>query len=170
MSEFNTNGAAEAEKVTEAATDAFKQAEATMTKMFEGVDMAVPEAFRSIAEQTVTQSREAYEKAKDAMEETVGVLEKSIDQAGQGTVALNRKVIDITQSNLNTGFDYAKGLAGAKNVAELMELQTSFFRKQFETLASQAEDIRTLATKVATDTSTPIKDHVTQSIDKVVAS
>lgn len=170
MSESNTNGATETEKVTEAANDTFKQAEATMTKMFEGADMAVPEAFRSFAEQTVTHSREAYEKAKDAMEETVGVLEKSIDQAGQGTVALNRKVIDITQSNLNSGFDFAKNLAGAKNVAELMELQTSYVRKQFETLASQAEDIRTLATKVATDTSEPIKSHVTQSIDKAVAS
>lgn len=170
MSDFNTNAAAEAEKIADAANDTFKQVEANMTKLFEGADMAVPEAVRAFAEQSVNQSREAYEKAKDAMEETVGVLEKSIDQAGQGTVAFNRKVIDITQTNLNTGFDYAKDLAGAKNVAELMELQTSFFRKQFETLASQAEDIRTLATKVATDTTTPIKDHVTQSIDKAVTS
>lgn len=170
MSDFATNAAAEVEKATEAAEETFKTVEANMTKMFDGIDMAVPEAVRSMAEQTVNQSREAYEKAKDAMEDAVGVLEKSIDQAGQGAVAWNRKVIDLTQTNLNTGFDYAKDLAGAKNVAELMELQTTFARKQFETLAAQAEEVRTLATKIATDTTTPIKDHVSRSIDKAMAS
>lgn len=170
MSDVTTNAAAEAEKFAEAAEKTFEQVEANVNKMFEGVDMAVPEAVRAIAEQTVTQSREAYEQAKDAMEEAVGVLEKSIDQAGQGAVAWNRKVIDLAQTNLNTGFDFAKDLAGAKNVAELMELQASFARKQFETLAGQAEEVRTLATKIATDTTNPIKDHVSRSIDKAVAN
>jgi len=170
MSDFATNAAAEVEKATEAAEETFKSVEANMAKMFEGIDMAVPEAVRSMAEQTVNQSREAYEKAKDAMEDAVGVMEKSIDQAGQGAVAWNRKVIDLAQTNLNTGFDYAKDLAGAKNVAELMELQTTFARKQFEALAAQAEEVRTLATKIATDTTTPIKDHVSRSIDKATAS
>ncbi len=51
-----------------------------------------------------------------------------------------------------------------------MELQASFARKQFETLAGQAEEVRTLATKIATDTTNPIKDHVSRSIDKAVAN
>lgn len=168
---MNTNDAYEAaEKVEEAAEDTFKKMEASMTKLFDGVDMAVPEAVRAMAEKSVTQSREAYENAKEAMEEAVEVLEQSIDKAGQGTAAFNRKVIDITQSNLNSGFDLAKDLAGAKNLAEIMELQSSYARKQFEALTAQAEEIRTLTTKIATDTTTPIKDHVSRSIDKAMAS
>jgi phasin len=170
MSEMNTNGIQGAEEAVEATTEAFKKVEADMTKLFEGVDMAVPEAFRSFAEQSVAQSREAYEKAKDAMEEAVEVLEKSIDKAGQGTAAFNRKMIDITQANLNSGFDLAKNLAGAKNITEIMELQSAFFRSQFETLAKQAEEVRDLTTKIATDTTDPIKDHVSRSIDKVKAN
>lgn len=170
MSELNMNGKEAAEEAVETATETFKKVEADMTKMFEGMDMAVPEAFRSFAEQSVTQSREAYEKAKDAMEETVEVLEKSLDQAGQGAAAFNRKVIDITQTNLNSGFDLAKDIAGAKNIAEIMQLQSSFARAQFEALAKQAEEVRELTTKIATDTTSPIKDHVTRSIDKVTAT
>jgi phasin len=170
MTELNRNGAEAAEAAVEAATSTYKKMEADMTKMFEGLDMAVPEAVRSFAEQTVTQSREAYEQAKGAMEEAVEVLEKSIDQAGQGAAALNRKVIDITQTNLNTGFDLAKDLAGAKNIAEIMELQASFARKQFETLTGQAEEIRELTTKFATKTTDPLKEHMTRSIDKVMAN
>ncbi len=167
MSDININNPDEA---VETAEESFKKVEAGVSELFEGVDMAVPEAVRAIAEQTVTQSREAYETAKDTMEEAVEVLEKSIDQAGQGAAAFNRKVIDNAQTNLNTGFDLAKDLASAKNIAEIMELQASYARKQFESLTAQAEEIRTLSTKIATDTTDPIKDHVSQSIDKVMAS
>jgi phasin len=167
MSNINLNGTDEA---VETVTDSFKKVEAGVSEFFEGVDMAVPEAVRAIAEKTVTQSREAYETAKGSMEEAVEVLEKSIDHAGQGAAALNRKVIDNTQTNLNTGFDLAKDLAGAKNIAEIMELQSSFVRKQFEILTAQAEEIRTLSTKIATDTTNPIKDHVSRSIDKATAN
>jgi len=167
MSDFNLNKTDEAVETT---AESFKKVEAGVSELFEGVDMAVPEAVRAIAEQTVTQSREAYETAKDTMEEAVEVLEKSIDQAGQGAAAFNRKVIDNAQTNLNTGFDLAKDLASAKNIEEIIELQASYARKQFEALTAQAEEIRTLSTKIATDTTDPIKDHVSQSIDKVMAS
>ncbi len=167
MSDLNLNNT---DKAVETTAESFKKVEAGVSELFEGVDMAVPEAVRAIAEQTVTQSREAYETAKDTMEEAVEVLEKSIDQAGQGAAALNRKVIDNAQTNLNTGFDLAKDLASAKNIAEIMELQASYARKQFEALTAQVEDIRTLSTKIATDTTDPIKDHVSQSIDKAMTS
>lgn len=169
MSEINVNGAHDAHETVEAPATSFEKVEASVNEIFEGLDLAVPEAVRTVAEKTVAQSREAYEQAKETLEEAVEVLEQTIDQAGQGATALNRKVIDITQTNLNTGFDLAKDLAGAKNIAEIVELQASFARRQFEALAAQAEEIRALTAQVATDTANPLKDHVSRSIDKVVA-
>jgi len=169
MSDMNGNGVNDAKEAVDAAAETLKAVESGVKEAFAGLDVAVPEAVRTVAEQTVTQSREAYENAKDAMEEAVEVLEKSIDHAGQGAAAINRKVIDMTQTNLNTGFDLAKDLAGAKNVAEIMELQSAFVRKQFESLAAQAEEIRTLSTQIATDTANPLKEHVSRSIDKVTS-
>lgn len=169
MPEMNGNGVQEAKETVEAAAETVKAVEKDVNEAFAGLDVAVPEAVRTVAEKTVKQGREAYENAKDAMEEAVEVLEKSIDQAGQGAAAINRKVIDITQTNLNTGFDLAKDLAGAKNVAEIMELQSAYVRKQFEVLTAQAEEIRALSTKIASDATSPLKDHVTRSIDKVIS-
>lgn len=169
MSDLNGNGVQEAKETIEATAKTMKAVEAQVNEAFAGIDVAVPEAVRTVAEKTVKQSREAYENAKGAMEEAVEVLEKSIDEAGQGAAAINRKVIDITQTNLNTGFDFAKDIAGAKNVAEIMELQSAFVRKQFEILSAQAEEIRALTTQVASKTTDPLKDHVTRSIDKVVS-
>jgi phasin len=169
MSEVNINAApagAESEPA-KAAPEAGSAALKPALEAFEGFDLAVPEALRSAAEQFVTQSREAYERSRDAMEDTVEMLEESIDMAGQGTAAINRKVIELLQSNVNSGFDLAKELAGAKNVAEIFERQTAFARKQFETFATQAEEIRELSTKVATDTAEPFKAHVTRSMESL---
>ena len=44
-------------------------------------------------------------------------------------MALNRKAIDIARHNINTGFGFAVSLAGAKNLAEVMELQAAYWHK-----------------------------------------
>jgi hypothetical protein len=83
--------------------------------------------------------------------------ERSFDAGGQGVAALNRKVIDIAQRNINSGFDLAKSLAGAKNLAEWLELQAAYWRKQLGALTAQAEEFRSLSTKVAADAAAPMK-------------
>jgi hypothetical protein len=69
-------------------------------------------------------------------------LEKALDTAGQGAAALRRKFFDISQKNLNLGFDLAKSLAGASNLSEIVELQAAYWRKQFDTVTTQAEEVR----------------------------
>jgi len=131
------------------------------------LDTAFPEAARAFAGKTVGQTREAYDRSKVALEAAVDTMEKSFDAVGQGAVALNHKIIDIAQRNVNSGFDLAKNLAGAKNLAEMVELQAAYWRKQFGALAAQAEEVRALSTKVTADTAEPIKAHVTSSMDEL---
>ena len=131
------------------------------------LDTAFPEAARAVTEKTVAQTREAYDHSKAALEAGLDAMEKSFDAAGQGAAALNRKIIDIAQRNLNSGFDVARSLAGAKDLAQILELQGAYWRKQFGTLAAQAEEVRALSTKVAVDTAEPIRAHVTTSMDEL---
>jgi phasin len=114
-------------------------------------DMAVPEAIRAMAEKTVDHTREVYDRSKDTLGASFATVERTFDAAGQGAVTFNRKVIDIAQRNVNSGFDLAKSLAGAKNLSEMVELQVAYGRKLFATLPSQAEELRTLSTKVVAD-------------------
>jgi len=103
-------------------------------------DAALPETVRAMVEKAVDQSREVYDRSKDALDASIATLERSFDAAGQGAVAFNRKIIDIAQRNVNSGFDLANSLAGAKNLAEIVELQVAHGRKQFDTLTSQAAE------------------------------
>ena len=123
-------------------------------------DAAVPETVRALVEKAVDQSREVYDRSKDALDASVLTLERTFDAAGQGAVAFNRKMIDIAQRNVNSGFDLAKSLAGAKNLSEMVELQAAYWQKQFGALTSQAEEVRALSTKVTADTAEPMKAQV----------
>ena len=60
------------------------------------------------------QTREAYDRSKDALEASIATFERSFDAAGWGAAAFNHKIIDIARRNLNSGVDLATSLAGAK--------------------------------------------------------
>ena len=130
-------------------------------------DMAVPEAMRAMAEKTVAQTREVYDRSKDTLDASVATLERTFDAAGQGAVAFNRKIIEIAQRNVNSGFDLAKSLAGAKNLSEMVELQAAYWQKLLNTLTSQAEEVRALSTKVAAAAGEPLKEQVKRGVDEL---
>jgi phasin len=136
---------------------------------FEAVtlDTVFPEAARELAEKAVAETREAYERSKDALEAALETIERSYDAMGQGAAALNRKIIEIAQRNLNSSFDLARSLATAKTLAEMVELRATYWRKQFSALVAQAEEVRALSTKVAAEMSEPMKAHMKRSVDEL---
>jgi len=70
---------------------------------------------------------------------------------------------------VNSGFDLAKSLASAKNLAEIVELQGAYWRKQIETLMEQAEEVRELSVNAGAEVAEPIKQHATQQAEQVHA-
>jgi phasin len=125
-----------------------------------GLDTAVPEGVRALAEKSVAQTREAYDRSWDAFDASVTTFERSFDAAGQGAIAFNRKIIDIARRNVDASFDLATSLAGAKNLADIVERQAAFWRKRFSVLTAQAEEVRALSTRVTADAAEPIKAQV----------
>ena len=111
-------------------------------------DAQMPESMRALAEKSVAHTRELYVHSFEAV---LASWERFVVAAGQGTLALNRKAIDIARRNITNSFSLAESLAGAKNLAEAMELQTTYWRKQVGELASQAGEMRALSTRVSGD-------------------
>jgi phasin len=132
-------------------------------------DDTMPETWRSLAGTAVDQSRQAYEQAKVTLEAGLQAMERSYDAAGHAAAALNRKIIDIAQRNINSGFDLAKSLAAAKNLAEVVELQGAYWRKQFETLLEQAEEVRSLSLKTTSAVTEPITRHAAREAERAQA-
>jgi phasin len=122
-----------------------------------GLNTSVPEAVRAMAEKSVAQTREVYDRSEDALDASIATFETTFNAAGQGAAAFNRKIIGIAGRNVNSVFDLAKSLAGAKKLTDIVELQAMYWRKQFEVLTAQAEEVRGLSTKLTAAAAEPIK-------------
>jgi hypothetical protein len=96
-------------------------------EQFRGPQM--PDTLRVLAESNVAQTRELYERSKNTLQAAFESWQKSFGAVGQGAVALNRQIINIAERNIDTGFDLATGLAGARTLAQVMELQAAYWSK-----------------------------------------
>ena len=96
-----------------------------------GLSTAIPEGVRALAQKTVGQTRQVYDRSSDAFDASVATFEKSFDAAGQGAAAFNRKIIDISRRNLNSVFDLAASLAGAKDLADIVECKRPIGRSSW---------------------------------------
>jgi len=134
---------------------------------FEMPKMEVPAAFREMAEKSVNQAKDNWEKMKAATEEASDLIEDSYATASKGCADYGLKLIEASRANTNAAFDLASQLMTVKSLSEAVEISTAHMRKQFDALTTQTKDLTALAQKVATETTEPIKESVSSAFKKV---
>jgi phasin len=158
-------------KPSKPAPSAFEAPKFEMPKFempkFDLPKMEVPAAFREIAEKSVSQAKESYEKMKAATEEATEVLEESYSTATKGSTEYGLKLLDAARLNTNAAFDFFAQFIAVKSLSEAVELSSAHARKQFEVVTEQTKDLTSIAQKVATDTTEPLKAGVTKAFAKV---
>jgi phasin len=130
-----------------------------------GLDTTIPEGVRALAEKTVGQTREVYDRSIGDFEASVATFERTLDTAGQAAATFNRKIIDMARRNVDSSFDLAAGLAGAKDLTDMVRLQTAYWQKQVDALTAQAEEVHAFSMKVMGDAVEPIKPQMAQGAD-----
>jgi phasin len=128
-----------------------------------GFDMSkfeIPAALREQTDKIVGQMKDGYAKLKAAAEETTDLVEDTYATASNGVKDFNLKALEQARANMNASFDHARDLMGVKTLAEVVELQTAFLRKQFEAMQAQVKELSSIAQKTATDTFEPVKGKV----------
>ena len=130
----------------------------------------VPAAFRDLAEKTIAQARDGYAKFKSAAEDASGVVEDTYETAREGAFALGVKALDITKVNSDASFALARDLFGAKTFAEVIELQTTYARKQFDTVGVQFKELQELAQKFVTEAAKPVTERVQKTFKDLKAA
>ena len=131
---------------------------------FPGVE--APAAFRDMAEKSLSQAKDSYEKMKSAAEEATGVLEDTYATASKGAADYALKVIEMARENTNATFDFAIELLGVKTFSEFVELSSAHARKQFEAMSEQTKELASLIQKVATEAAEPIKEGMSKAAKK----
>ncbi|MBN8955616.1 MAG: phasin family protein [Rhizobiales bacterium] len=77
-------------------------------------------------------------------------LEEQAATAQAGAKGAGEKVMSFAERNVAASFDFAERLARAKDVQEMMKLQTEFAQTQMKALGEQARDLGQTVTKTAT--------------------
>lgn len=129
--------------------------------------LEVPASLRQAADQAVSQFKDGYAKLRAAAEEASDLFEDTYATASAGAKEFNLKALESARVNANAGFDHVRDLLGAKTLSEVIELQSAYLRKQFDTLQAQAKELTAIAQKTATDTAEPVKGKVEQAFKSV---
>ena len=116
------------------------------------------ESFREFAEKGAVQTKEAYAKMKEAAEDATKTVEATLESAQAGSVELGLKAIEALRTNAENSLSHMEALLGVKSLSELVELQTSFIRKQAELAVEQAKTMQEATKKVAENVAKPGKE------------
>jgi hypothetical protein len=137
-------------------------AEATATATLDTVPERAPSE-RPALEKASVPRQGVSGPAKPAFDGAVETMGRSLKAAGQGTVAVHRKLMDIAQANVNSGLELATRLADAKTPMAMMRLQMTYWDERMSALASQAQELHALSAELVANTAEPIREHVRRS-------
>ena len=101
-------------------------------------DSQVPDTMHALAESSVAQTREVYERSKHALQAVLESWQMSFGAAGRG---VSRRMINVAGRNITATLDLATGLAGAKTLADVVASYSNYWRRIIN-LDAQAEDVR----------------------------
>jgi phasin len=117
----------------------------------------IPTEMRQMAEQSVEQAKKAFDGFITAAEKAVGTLEGHAAAAKGGAKEVGRKAMAFAEQNVASSFELAQKLVRAKDVQEVMRLQSEFIRAQTEALSQQAKELGESATKAEKHAGSPKK-------------
>ena len=128
--------------------------------------IALPGMFGEFSEQGVARAREGCEKIKTASEEMTEALREAYSSNARSTTDYGLKVLEISNANTASAFDFFIGLLGSRSVSDVVSLSASQVRKTFDAVSGQNKELLALGQKLATEASEPIRDHFAKLLHK----
>ena len=96
--------------------------------------MEVPPQVREFAVKSVDQAERAISSFMESASKSVAMVPSPTNDAAQQALA-------ITEKNLKAAFEHARKLMNAKDINEVMQLQTEFLRNQFGIATEQSKQM-----------------------------
>jgi hypothetical protein len=111
----------------------------------------IPQQFRELAEQNVEQANAAYKQLMDAMAQAMGMWWGALppNEMTAGFKAVQDRAVRFAKQNAEAGFALASSLANAKDLQEVLQLQSQYAQSQMQTFAIQAQELGRLMTAAA---------------------
>ena len=114
----------------------------------------IPQQLLDLAEKNVEQARATYGQFMDAMTQAMSAWPSAPANAPASRFkAVHERAIQFAKENAEAGFALARELAKAKDLQEVLRLQSKFAQQQMQAYARQAQDLGRLVAEAARSTS-----------------
>ncbi|RIA55440.1 phasin [Dichotomicrobium thermohalophilum] len=117
--------------------------------MNDATNFDIPAPVRQMAEKSVEQTKQAYDRLLEAARQAQGMFADSTNAMGMGSKEIQEKTMQYAEANVQASFDLAERLVKAKDLQEVMEIQTQFARQQMESYTQQAQEISKMMAEAA---------------------
>lgn len=115
-----------------------------MTKAYE-----IPTEMRDFAERSVAQARKAFESFMGAVHKTAGSVDGPTLPGLAGAKDVSLKAVSFAETNVNAAFDLAEKLVHAKDVQEVMAIQSEYVKAQMAAIQSQTKELGDVVQKAS---------------------
>jgi phasin len=115
----------------------------------------IPKEMRQMAEASVEQARQAFEKFMANAQATAGTIEERRATVRAGAKEVGAKAVSYAEKNVQASLDYAQSLLKAKDLPEVLKLHSDFVQGQMRSLAEQASEMGQIVSRAAMDAARP---------------
>ncbi len=113
----------------------------------------IPNEMRTFAENSVEQARKAFDSFMSAAHGTATALEGQAAAVRKGSEDVRQRAMAFAEQNVTASFEFAHRLVRAKDLQEVIALQTEYVKAQIKTLTDQAKELGEAAAQAAKDAS-----------------
>jgi phasin len=103
----------------------------------------IPQQLRELTEKNVEQARAVYGQFMDAMTQSMGVWLTAMpsNEMTSRFEAVQKKAIRFAKQNAEAGFQLATELANAKDIQDVLALQSGYAQTQMQNYTLQAQEL-----------------------------
>ncbi|MBV8851246.1 MAG: phasin [Methylobacteriaceae bacterium] len=105
----------------------------------------VPSEMRDFAEKSVDQARKAFEGFIGAAQKAAGAMEATPFPLPVQMKDMGAKAMSFAETNVKAAFDLAQKLVHAKDIQEVLTLQSDYVRTQMVAIQEQARELGAVA-------------------------
>ena len=111
----------------------------------------VPADMRQLTETSMDQARQAFDRFISAAQQAVTDLEGRTQAARSGAMDVGGRAMNFAERNMSASFEFAQNLVKAKDVEEVIRLQTDYLKAQVQALNEQTKELADAAARLAQD-------------------
>src|SRR6516162_5967245 len=112
----------------------------------------VPQELRHLAEENVERARQLYLQFMDGIGQVIRTWSSaSSDVIAPGFREVQERAVKLANENADAAFKLAKDVAQAKDLHELIDLQTRYVQSQMKWYADQTQEFGRLMARALTD-------------------